>query len=153
MLERTAVRHIGQTEDDKDVVVVEKCQTRHKEQLLARNVDLCEGLKRAYDQTEYKDLMNTTFALIPSGRSPATYRLGESLFAGALPVFIHQDFVKPFPGLIPWNDFSFTFAPEDAPRILETLRAVPDKRLVEMQVRHELLSVRNASQIVYGVGI
>lgn len=34
--------------------------------------------------------MNTTFALLPAGRSPATYRLAEALSAGALPVFIHQ---------------------------------------------------------------
>ncbi|CAB1113584.1 unnamed protein product [Ectocarpus sp. CCAP 1310/34] len=78
--------------------------------------------------------MNTTFALLPAGRSPATYRLAEALSAGAIPVFIHQDFVKPFPGQIPWSEFSFSFPPEEAPRILETLRAVPDKKLAQMQV-------------------
>ncbi len=59
--------------------------------------------------------------------------------AGAAAVLYHvnlhpQDFVKPFPGLIPWQDFSFSFPPEEAPRILDTLRAVPEAKLTRMQV-------------------
>lgn len=48
---------------------------------------------------------------------------------------LRQDFVKPFPGLIPWQDFSFSFPAEEAPRILETLRAVPEEKLAQMQVQ------------------
>ncbi|CAM9918875.1 unnamed protein product, partial [Hapterophycus canaliculatus] len=104
-------------------------------QLLTWNKALCESLRRDYDQVSFDDLMNTTFALLPAGRSPATYRLGEALSAGAIPVFVHQDYVKPFPGLIPWSEFSFSFPAEEAPRILDTLRAVTEKELVQMQVR------------------
>ncbi|CAM9123156.1 unnamed protein product [Ectocarpus sp. 6 AP-2014] len=95
---------------------------------------MCGASQREYDSSpSYGDLMNTTFALLPAGRSPATYRLAEALSAGALPVFIHQDFVKPFPGKIPWSEFSFSFPPEEVPRMLKTLRAVPDKKLAQMQ--------------------
>lgn len=59
-------------------------------QLLSWNKALCESLQREYDHASYDDLMNTTFALLPAGRSPATYRLGEALSAGAIPVFVHQ---------------------------------------------------------------
>ena len=120
---------------DSRVVVVEKCQTRHKEHLQSRHVELCEDLQREYDKTDYRDLMNTTFALVPAGRSPATYRLGEALSAGAIPVFIHQHFVKPFPGKIPWSTFSFSFPAEESLRIIDTLRAVPVEKLAKMQVK------------------
>ena len=63
---------------------------RKTKQLLSWNADKCRRFNRDYHTTSYDDLMNTTFALVPSGRSPATYRLAEALSAGALPVFIHQ---------------------------------------------------------------
>eukprot|EP00904_Undaria_pinnatifida_P002679 jgi/Undpi1/12411/HiC_scaffold_5.g02083.m1 len=136
LLERTAVRNLGEAAvNDTSVVVVEQCQTRHKEHLQSRNKDLCQDLQREYDKTDYEDLMNTTFALIPAGRSPATYRLGEALSAGAIPVFIHQNFVKPFPGKIPWSTFSFTFPAEESSQIINTLRRVPVEKLAEMQVK------------------
>ncbi|CAM9123001.1 unnamed protein product [Ectocarpus sp. 6 AP-2014] len=117
-----------------DVLVVERCCNFHSEQLLSWNKAMCEASQREYDSSpSYGDLMNTTFALLPAGRSPATYRLAEALSAGALPVFIHQDFVKPFPGKIPWSEFSFSFPSEEVPRMLKTLRAVPDKKLAQMQ--------------------
>ena len=136
LLERTAVRNLGEAAvNDTSVVVVEHCQTRHKEHLQSRNKDLCQDLQREYDKTDYGDLMNTTFALIPAGRSPATYRLGEALSAGAIPVFIHQNFVKPFPGKIPWSTFSFAFPAEESSQIINTLRRVPVEKLAEMQVK------------------
>ncbi|CAB1104737.1 GT47 [Ectocarpus sp. CCAP 1310/34] len=140
-----------------DVLVVERCCNFHSEQLLSWNKAMCEASQREYySSPSFGELMNTTFALLPAGRSPATYRLAEALSAGALPVFIHQDgyvaeasnkpptptaskhcnsqdFVKPFPGKIRWSEFSFTFPPEEVPRMLKTLRAVPDKELARMQ--------------------
>ncbi|CAN0075141.1 unnamed protein product, partial [Ectocarpus sp. 4 AP-2014] len=74
-----------------DVLVVERCCDFHNEQLLSWNKAMCEAFQQEYnDSPSYGDLMNTTFALLPAGRSPATYRLAEALSAGALPVFIHQ---------------------------------------------------------------
>ena len=135
-MERTAVRTVADTATDPSgVVVVEMCDRFHGEPERPRNLKMCQGLQKEYDKTDYGDLMNTTFALLPAGRSPATYRLGEALSAGAIPVFIHQNFVKPFPGRIPWQTFSFTFPAEEAPRIIDTLRAVSPRKLAKMQVR------------------
>lgn len=129
------MRKLGLNANSSDVVVSVVCQKLHGEQLLAENVDLCTQLDRVWLDTDYGDLMNTTFALIPAGRSPATYRLGEALSAGAIPVFIHNDFVKPFPNRIPWRLCSFSFPVEEAPYIIETLRAVPQEKLTAMQVK------------------
>lgn len=147
--EREAVRNIGQTSQDTDVVVVEKCQTRHNEHKLSWNVELCQSLQRDYDMSDYKDLMNTTFALLPGGRSPATYRLGEALSAGTIPVFLINYYVKPFPGRIPWRKFSVTFATEEASIVLKTLRAIPMEKVIEMQVSgHGILSVSVAPGVL-----
>lgn len=65
---------------------------------------------------------------------PRNVPLGEVLSAGAIPVFIHEDFVKPFPELIPWRRCSFTFPPEHSANILQTLRSVSPHKLATMQV-------------------
>jgi glucuronyl/N-acetylglucosaminyl transferase EXT1 len=52
-------------------------------------------------------LLNSTFALIPGGRSPGTYRLTETLMAGSIPVFVDQfddrSYVRPLDGIVPWE--------------------------------------------------
>lgn len=115
--------------NDAGVAVFEHCvPTVHKPKL-------CKELAQPYEEHDYADLMNTTFALIPSGHSPATHRLTEALSAGCIPVFIHTDFVKPFVEKIAWEEFSFTFSPENAHDILPTLRATSSEELTRMQVR------------------
>lgn len=136
MLVRQAVRQIAIEVDSPDVVVVETCQELHGEHLLPENLELCEDLARQYGEYDYGDLMNTTFALIPAGRSPATYRLAEALSAGAIPVMIHSGFVKPFPDRIPWRLFSMSFPIEEAPGIIDVLRSIPEPQLAAMQVCH-----------------
>eukprot|EP00752_Nemacystus_decipiens_P008218 g7348.t1 len=131
LVERSAV--LGLNGTSPDVVVVAKCQTRHGEQLYSWNKARCESLLEEYHEQSYGDLMNSTFALVPGGRSPATYRLGEVLSAGCIPVFVHENFVKPFPEKIAWDDFSFTFPAEEGDVILDKLRAVPVEKLQEMQ--------------------
>lgn len=59
------------------VVMSMHCFERHNEHLLPENVEYCEKLRSSYDNFDYESLMNTTFGLIPAGRSPGTYRLGE----------------------------------------------------------------------------
>ena len=135
--ERSAIRQLGVSANSSDVVVLESCQELHKEHLLPENVELCQNLKKESLQHDYNDLMNTTFALIPAGRSPATYRLGEAMSAGAIPVFFHNGFVKPYPDRIPWRLCSFTFSLEDAPVVIDILRAVPKKKLFFLQVNGE----------------
>ncbi|CAN0467655.1 unnamed protein product, partial [Scytosiphon promiscuus] len=67
--------------------------------------------------------------MVPAGRSLAPYWLGKDVSAGAIPVVIHHNFVKPFHGVIPWSTFSFSFPAEQAPRIIDTLGAVPARKL------------------------
>lgn len=59
------------------VITAMHCFELHDEHLLPENVKFCEQLKARYDDYSYDELMNTTFGLIPGGRSPGTYRLGE----------------------------------------------------------------------------
>lgn len=59
------------------IVSVVKCSTMHGDERLPENRDYCDRSKRRYDTYDYADMMNTTFALVPSGRSPGTFRLGE----------------------------------------------------------------------------
>lgn len=78
---------------------------------------------------------NTTFGLVPSGRSPATYRLAEVMSAGAIPVFVARDMVRPFPERVDWPSLSFCFSPEEVgPTMMATLRSVPPAELLVMQV-------------------
>lgn len=53
------------------------CFELHGEHLLQENVELCQGLQSLYGEHDYETLMDTTFGLVPAGRSPGTYRLGE----------------------------------------------------------------------------
>ncbi|CAN0278721.1 unnamed protein product, partial [Hapterophycus canaliculatus] len=59
------------------IVSVVRCFDLHGEHLLPENVEYCSRANEIYDSFDYERLMNTTFALVPSGRSPGTYRLGE----------------------------------------------------------------------------
>lgn len=62
--------------------------------------------------------------------------------AGAIPVLVVRDWVRPFEELVDWSAFSFIFSPDQVPDIINTLRAVPPKTLMEMQVRFGDLNVR-----------
>eukprot|EP00903_Cladosiphon_okamuranus_P022150 g20371.t1 len=53
--------------------------------------------------------------------------------AGSIPVFVTRDYVKPFTEQVDWAGFSFTFAPEEVPTMLRTLRSVSPEELREMQ--------------------
>ena len=57
--------------------------------------------------------------------------------AGAIPVIVARDWVRPFSELVDWPSFSFLFSPEEVPNMLQTLRAVPKKELDEMQASKE----------------
>lgn len=59
------------------IVSVVKCSDMHGDEKLPENVDYCDRSERRYDSFDYERLMNTTFALVPGGRSPGSFRLGE----------------------------------------------------------------------------
>lgn len=122
-------------DEEHGVVMSVHCFEVHGEHLLPENLEYCQSLRDRYDNFGYSDLMETTFALVPSGRSPGTYRLAEAMGAGAIPVIVARDYVPPFRERIDWPSFSFTFAPDQVgPYMMDVLRAVPQAQLEEMQV-------------------
>jgi Exostosin family len=94
---------------DNQVAVVGECFELHGEHLKAQNIAFCKQLKQQSTTFSYMTLMNTTFALIPAGRSPSTYRLGEAMSAGAIPVFCADNYVRPFSEQIDWDTMSLIF--------------------------------------------
>ena len=62
---------------DNGVAVVMHCFEGHGDQLKPENVEYCRHQSNTYEGYSYDDIMNTTFALVPAGRSPASFRLGE----------------------------------------------------------------------------
>eukprot|EP00904_Undaria_pinnatifida_P007033 jgi/Undpi1/345/HiC_scaffold_1.g00341.m1 len=116
------------------IITALSCFELHGDHLLEENIEYCKSLKQRYDNFDYNDLMNTTFGLVPGGRSPGTYRLAEVMSAGAIPVFVARDIIEPFREQYDWPSFSFAFAPTDVlPSLVETLRAVSPEQLAEMQ--------------------
>eukprot|EP00752_Nemacystus_decipiens_P003214 g2975.t1 len=96
--------------------------------------EYCERIGQGYDNHDYGSLMNTTFGLIPSGRQPSTFRLGEVMGAGAIPVMVARDVVLPFREQLDWPSFSLAFAPDQVgPDMISALREVPRLQLEEMQ--------------------
>ena len=61
-------------------------------------------------QLQLQQLMNTTFALVPEGSQPASYRRAEAVSAGCIPVFNASDgYVRSFEHDIDWNSISISF--------------------------------------------
>lgn len=59
----------------------------------------------------------------------------QVMSAGAIPVFVGRDLVRPFDEEFDWDKFSFVFTPDEVgPGLIETLRAVSPEQLKEMQV-------------------
>lgn len=144
------LRYIGFTDDGvfrsskefrgmhngKDVIVATTCEHQtnsfHRKNHPELGAD-CEEDKALYALYNFIDLMNTTFALVPAGRQPASYRFTEVLSAGAIPVLIADNYVKPFDTLIPWHKCVIQFPTTEMHRIVKTLRAVKDEEKVTRQ--------------------
>ncbi|CAN0290615.1 unnamed protein product [Ectocarpus sp. 6 AP-2014] len=119
---------------DRGVVVAQKCTENFLKYCSEDYRKFCaEELMPRYESFDYEDLMNTTFALVPGGASPGTYRLAEVMSAGVIPVIVVRDWVKPFPEKVDWPSFSFTFSPDEVPQMLEVLRTLPLAEMKGMQ--------------------
>ncbi|KAH7425595.1 hypothetical protein KP509_11G061400 [Ceratopteris richardii] len=92
----------------------------------------CDEDEATFQKYDFRDLMNTTFGLAPAGRSPSSYRLLEILSAGAIPVLIADNYVKPFEGMIQWNRCLMEFSTSEIEKILSKLRRI---QRAEMQSR------------------
>jgi len=69
---------------------------------------VAEFLDRDYeytddDRTRYKDLLNTSFALVPRGDGRWNYRFSEVVNACAIPVIIADGLTLPYAQLIDWS--------------------------------------------------
>lgn len=122
-------------DEEHGVVISLRCFGNHGEHLFPENVEYCQSLWSRYGDYDYGTLMNTTFGLVPAGRSPGTFRLGEVMSSGAIPVFVGRDIVPAFRERFDWDSFSFSFTPDQVgTHIVKTLQAVPQAQLKEMQV-------------------
>lgn len=115
-----------------DVIIATTCNHETNNKLLRwqpwRGTG-CEEDQILFDRNDYTDLMNTTFGLAPAGRSPASYRMLEVLSAGAIPVLVADNYVKPFDTLIQWPRCLLQFPTNEIHRILPTLRALSRKEI------------------------
>ncbi|CAM9433541.1 unnamed protein product, partial [Ectocarpus sp. 8 AP-2014] len=110
------------------------CFENHQDHLLPENPEFRQAQTDQYQGQDYRRLMNSTFGLVPAGWSSGTYRLGEVMSAGSIPVFVGRDLVLPFMEQIDWNSISFAFTPDEVKsRMMSTLLAVPREQLEEMQ--------------------
>jgi glucuronyl/N-acetylglucosaminyl transferase EXT1 len=104
------------------------------------NASVCLQLaSKGNRQPSYMSLLNTTFALLPGGLQPASFRMDEAMAAGAIPVFVAGDldssspYVRPFEETIPWAKCSFSFPWERAHRIPHVLSLLSDAQIARMQ--------------------
>ena len=108
---------IQSTSVKRPIQVILRCHKVHNEDKLPENRDRCSRYETAAKAgPSYVDLLNTTFALVPAGRQPATIRLGEVMASGAIPIFISGDvrssspYVRPFADIVRWDTISFHFS-------------------------------------------
>ncbi len=123
-----------------DVTVLLQCFKLHGWHLQQEHRERCNRMDEAYAEADYFDLANTTFALVPGGRQPSSYRLTEALGAASIPVFVNPDidWVKPYAHAVDWDSISLTFRPGEEAQILPTLRKLSPEVIADMRrdVRH-----------------
>jgi len=124
------------------IAVAVTCIAIHRQHLQPANRAWCDTLtKAAAEYPRYVDLLNTTFALVPGGRQPASFRLNEVMRAGCIPVFVSGDaktsspYVRPFAEVIPWQQISLhvSFDGLSNGALLAALQRIPDAKLQHMQ--------------------
>jgi len=100
----------------------------------------CPPLQKRNSNYSFQDLLNTTFALVPEGRQPSSYRLAEVMSAGCIPVFVASDqYVRPFEDEIDWNSISVSFEPEKVDTIMVKLSSYTADQILGMQ-KHVILT-------------
>ena len=122
------------------IVVAEACHKLHGEHRLPANREFCDGLDRGMVAAPpYMELFNTTFALVPGGRQPASFRLNEVLAAGCIPVFVTGEasegatpYVRPFD--LDWGAMSLHVPfGEPAETLVATLARLSETQILRMQ--------------------
>ena len=78
------------------------------------------------------ELRKADFCLAPSGWGYG-WRTSLSLVAGCIPVIVQPLIHQAFEDLLPYDDFSLRFSPEQISQIPELLRQLPRQRVCEMR--------------------
>ncbi|KAL2651649.1 hypothetical protein R1flu_019777 [Riccia fluitans] len=121
----------------KDIIVATSCKHPINDAKRQEEPELgihCDEDQKIYDATEFKDLMNTTFALVPSGIQPSSYRFIEVLSAGCIPVLIADNYVRPYDTIIQWQKCLIQFPTTEMHRIVKSLRAIRVEYVVQRQL-------------------
>ena len=119
-----------------DVIVATSCDHHINNMIREEDPSLgahCDEDALVHQNYSFNDLMNTTFALVPAGVQPSSYRFIEVLSAGAIPVLIADNYVKPFSTLILWYKCLLQFPTTEMHRIVAVLRAMKPEEIVQRQ--------------------
>lgn len=122
----------------KDVIVATSCNQQINKMAISEHPEFgahCDEDELVHANYTFNDLMNATFGLVPAGRQPASYRFIEVMSAGAIPVLIADNYVKPFETLIQWHTCLLQFPTSEMHRIVGVLRAMKDDELLKRQER------------------
>ena len=110
---------------DAGIIAVGFCHTGQQAYKMIHNLAYCDKLQRTFYSYTQQELRNTTFGLVPVGRSPATFRLAETLLNGQIPVIIApDDFCLPFSDVVPWERISLRFTSGKERLITDVLRQI-----------------------------
>ena len=117
---------LSKIHDGEKIVVQIAEHEKHKDMKL-------DALKQNGDP-EFIDLMqNSTFALVPRGDTPTSYRLTEAMSFGAIPIIISDEAVLPFDRTVPWSDFSLRVSSDRIKDIPGILKSIKPERIATMQ--------------------
>lgn len=118
-------RHALARLNDSDVVVVPYCC---KSPWCRPPGADCAGMEQRRDARDFDALMrDTKFALVPRGYGLHSYRLWESLHAGAVPVVIADGWVLPFEDDIDWESCAVLVREDEIAGLPDRLRALAAK--------------------------
>ncbi|KAH8952137.1 hypothetical protein BDL97_09G069200 [Sphagnum fallax] len=119
-----------------DIIVLTSCQHPITASIKREHPELgihCDEDEETYAKYDYIDLMNTTFAIVPAGIQASSYRFIEVLSAGAVPVLIADNYVKPFEKLIQWHKCLLQFPSSEMHRIVQVLRGLSPTEILQRQ--------------------
>ncbi|KAK5607451.1 Exostosin-1c [Crenichthys baileyi] len=89
---------------------------------------------------DYQELLhNSTFCLVPRGRRLGSFRFLESLQAACIPVLLSNGWELPFSDVIQWNQAVIEGDERLLLQVPSTVRAVPNKRVLELRQRTQML--------------
>ena len=88
---------------------------------------------------DYDKMMSRAkFGFAPAGQGMHSFRLGEVMRAGAVPIDLQirrGDMVLPWEDVLDWSKFSIMAGIEDLPTLQATLRAISEEEFRRMQAR------------------